>query len=560
MKGGRRYSGALAMILLLGTALRFWHLTLKPLWLDEVITALFSLGQGYEPVPRQAVVPLSFLDQLFTLEPGATWAQISQLVTLQSVHPPLFFCGLHAWLQALAPFDLPLIWSLRALPALLGVTAIAAVYALNRIAFSAAAGLMAAALMAVSPFAVYLSQEARHYTLPILLITLALGGLVQIQQDLQRQQLRPLIWLGWIGINSLGFYTHYFFLLAVIAQGMTLVGMIIWQRRALKPRHWVSAGGAIAAILLSYWPWLPTLLAHMDRPETEWLSMSGTTWISYLAPLYQTLAGWVIMVIALPIENQPLGVALPLSLLMLSFTGWLAWQSYQGLGPLARNPQTQAGTYILLSFVFWVLVQFGGIVYLLGKDITIAPRYNFVYYPGVCALLGASLAHRLHRHPSLRQQWRQGIPLLVGVVSCLFVLTNLAFLKPFLPERVARHLLQFPTTPTTVLMAYQDTQDLALGLSLALAIQNQQAEDGATIRWGFVPHLPTEGVFPSILEPLTPKALNLWVVGRQWQQRDFPSQLRPSLNQQQRIVCPPVPGQAFKVGVPHRLYRCSPQS
>jgi uncharacterized membrane protein len=43
----------------LGTILRFWHLDLKPLWLDEVITALFSLGRNYNDVPLEAVFSLS---------------------------------------------------------------------------------------------------------------------------------------------------------------------------------------------------------------------------------------------------------------------------------------------------------------------------------------------------------------------------------------------------------------------------------------------------------------------------------------------------------------------
>ena len=73
---------------------------------------------------------------------------------------------------------------MRSLPALIGVIEIAAIYCLNRLVFSKSAALMAAALMAVSPFAVYLSQEARHYTLPMLLTTLALLGLIKIQQSL----------------------------------------------------------------------------------------------------------------------------------------------------------------------------------------------------------------------------------------------------------------------------------------------------------------------------------------------------------------------------------------
>jgi uncharacterized membrane protein len=60
---------ALAGIIALGAILRFWNLDLKPLWLDEVITALLSLGRSYEDVPLDVVFPLSTLQQLFTLKP-----------------------------------------------------------------------------------------------------------------------------------------------------------------------------------------------------------------------------------------------------------------------------------------------------------------------------------------------------------------------------------------------------------------------------------------------------------------------------------------------------------
>jgi uncharacterized membrane protein len=44
--------------------LRFWHLDLKPLWLDEVLTALLSLGSRYEDVPLDVVFPASTLQNL----------------------------------------------------------------------------------------------------------------------------------------------------------------------------------------------------------------------------------------------------------------------------------------------------------------------------------------------------------------------------------------------------------------------------------------------------------------------------------------------------------------
>jgi len=563
-------------ILLLGAILRFAHLTLKPLWLDEVITALLSLGQGYEPVPQGAILPLAFLDRLFTLQPATTCAQVADLVTVQSVHPPLFFCGMHLWLKAVAPLDLPLLWSLRALPAVFGVAAIAAVYALNRVAFSPEAGLMAAALMAVSPFAVYLSQEARHYTLPMLLLTLALLGLVQIQRDLQRQRQRLWLWLGWLGINSLGFYVHYFFLLAVIAQGISLWGWMLKQHSDLQPRQWLIAALAIAALGLSYLPWLPTLSAHMARPETDWLALPASGWLRYLAPLFQTLAGWVVMVVALPTENQPLWIAIPMGLLMFGFVGWLSWLSYRGARwllagapeeplrvayqpwrerrpSLGRNPQTQSATGILLGFLLCVLLEFLAIVYGLGKDITIAPRYNFVYYPAVCALLGASLVNLPGRQPKV---WRhpQQLVLLVGACSCVLVITNLAFLKPFMPERVAQDLLQASSGPLTVLMATENTQDIALGLSLVLAVNIQASQSPERIHWGFIPP-PTASLPVSLPRQSAPVTPDLWLINPRQELAEFPAQF--ILAGQQEWTCITEPGQASPLGVPHQHYRCA---
>lgn len=548
IKAKRGHRGALAGILLLGAMLRFGNLALKPLWLDEVITALFSLGQGYGPVPQGEILPLTFLDQLFTLQPAATCSQIADLVTVQSVHPPLFFCGMHLWLRTIAPLDLPWAWSLRALPAAFGVAAIAAVYALNRVAFSAKAGLMAAALMAVSPFAVYLSQEARHYTLPMLLVTLALLGLVQIQRDLQQQRQRPWLWLGWVGTNSLGFYVHYFFLLAVIAQGLTLWGWMLRQRSYLQRRQWLIAGLAIAALGLSYLPWLPTLLAHMGRPETDWLTLPATGWLRYLSPLSQILAGWVIMVVALPTENQPLWIAISMGLLMFGFFGWLSWQSYRGARLLGRNPQSQPATGILLGFLLCVLLEFLAIVYGLGKDITIAPRYNFVYYPAICALLGASLVNLPGRQS---QAWRypQQLPLLVGACSSILVIFNLAFLKPFVPEQVARDLLQGSSGPPTVLMATDNTQDIALGLSLVLAIETQARPDNA-VRWGFIPP-PTASL--AVALPQQQNIPDLWLINPQQQLAEFSSQFNLA---EQKWVCSATPGQGSSVGIPHQHYRC----
>ena len=69
-------------IIILGTILRFGNLDLKPLGIDEVITAVFSLGKSFEDIPTEVVFPLSLLQDLFTFDPEISCQQIAGTVTV----------------------------------------------------------------------------------------------------------------------------------------------------------------------------------------------------------------------------------------------------------------------------------------------------------------------------------------------------------------------------------------------------------------------------------------------------------------------------------------------
>ncbi|MCL1472279.1 glycosyltransferase family 39 protein [Argonema antarcticum] len=560
MKLSRHYQG-LALVLVLGTTLRFWNLDFKPLWLDEVITALFTLGRSYHDVILDVVFPVNRLEQIFTFNPATSCGEIARTLATQSTHPPLFFCLINAWVEKLSTQHSALRTELRSLPALFGVGAIAAVYWLNRVAFSPKAGLMAAALMAVSPFGVYISQEARHYTLPVLLIALSLSALIQIQQDIQRQKLRSLVWLSWVAFNTIGLYVHYFFILALLAQLATIV-VFFYQAKIKSLRFRLLAFGFWLLPFIFFIPWLSVLLGHFGRHETSWVPPPEN-----IAPLYQTLAAWLLMAIALPVENQPLWIAIPLGLLMLVFGSWLGWYAFQGVRQLWHNSATHLATVTLGIFILFVLLEFFAIVYLLGKDITIAPRYNFVYYPAICALLGASLVSRGagergsgKRSAICDRQFAIATVLLVGMIGSVFVVHDWAFQKPYNPQRVAQDMLSEPASPLMVVMGYDDSQDMALGLSFALAIHKFDSDkckitaeacpkfaffnrsSGYDSVWQNLSQLPTPPTLP----------LSLWVVAPGLRRRDYPPQLALS----SQATCNIDPSEYHRIGIPYQLYRC----
>ncbi|MDB9315491.1 glycosyltransferase family 39 protein [Spirulina sp. CS-785/01] len=569
-------------ILFLGTILRFLQLERKPLWIDEVITALFSLGQGFDAVPLEQVIPVQDVPEIFTLNPNSSCGEISHFLATQSTHPPLFFCLLHRWLVMLQGVDLSLAWQLRAFPAMVGVGAIAALYLLNRIAYSRKAGLLGAAVMAVSPFAVYLSQEARHYTLPILLITLSLCCLVKIEQNLRGNNLNLShnlwLWGVWGLLSVLSLYTHYFCLLAISAQVLTLTIVIITQK-TLKNQliHWQFLVNLILGLILFtlpfllFIPWINSFWTHFTSNKTDWLPSP-----SFINPPLQTIAGWTTMVITPPVESQPFWVQVPLILLTLGFIFWLVSRCRRSFKQLFKMPtkKDNLGIKTLFYFTLLVLLEFLAVVYILNKDITVAPRYHFIYYPGICALLGILFSIPLtpkkcsnvplnsHQHqrsiePSpIVQSLQQRLPLNspfwlygVGVLSSLCVVFNLAFQKPYYPTKVAQ---QFQATPppVVVVMAYQNTLEIAVGLSYALAfaeIQQQPAQftllrtnDGYENVWNSLSQFN-----------IAPRSL--WAIAPGYILKSYP----PTIPLKNRNTCNIDLSEHHRIGFPYQLYRCT---
>ncbi|MCT7948930.1 glycosyltransferase family 39 protein [Ancylothrix sp. C2] len=561
---------AFAGAIFLGAVLRFAFLDYKAIWLDEAITALFSLGRSYQDIPLNSLFSLHQLQEIFTLNPESSCGQIADNLARQSTHPPLFFCLIHYWLSLvgknISPASSFWLGELRALPAFFGVLLIPVVYCLSRVAFSPKAGLVAAFFTAVSPFGVYLSQEARHYTLPMLLISVSLLCFICIQNDLFKE--RPVrLWLAaiWALVNTVGFYVHYFFILAFFAQ--------IWilYKTCKKLKIFPDTQSLITNPLLYFCllplvlflPWVPVLLVHFGRPDSGWIPTPQN-----IEPFYQTLAGWLVMAIVLPVERQPVWVIIPCTLLMIFYAIWLGKNIFFSLNKLGENSQKHRAAQTLISFIFWVLLSFFFIVYLLQKDITVAPRYNFVYYPAICALLGGCLSLAGLQTKKQNSQKITLIVIVVGIISSYFVIADLAFKKSFYPCELAEDIIHLePATPKVIAMAYKDYQDVALGLSFGLEIHRHWRDKTPEIFFAFLPRKPLDNqslpahayqiFWQSLTEikKLPAFPLNLWVIVPQLEPKDYPQTLLLSDFQPQQN-CLIDRNHYYNVGVPYQLYRC----
>jgi uncharacterized membrane protein len=162
---------AIAIIALFaGIFFRVFHLDRKTLWGDEIVGLVRMLGYTETEIVRAgphlrtaADVQVYFNFSGPSNEgPRPLAATIGSLASEDPQHPPLYYLIGRVWVAwvGLTPT------ALRALPAVFGILSICGMAWLAFELFgSARPALLAAAIYAVSPFAVLYSQEAREYSL-----------------------------------------------------------------------------------------------------------------------------------------------------------------------------------------------------------------------------------------------------------------------------------------------------------------------------------------------------------------------------------------------------------
>jgi uncharacterized membrane protein len=447
--------------ILLGAALRFNHLASKALWTDEFSTLVFSLGNSFRTVPLDRVIPIRTL--LAPLQPGSTVGveDVLRHLMTESTHPPLYFVLAHLWMQLFSPENgLVSIWVGRSLPALLGVASIPAMFGLGWLAFrSRVAGQLAAMIMAVSPYGLFLAQEARHYTLSILWVIASLSCFVIATQSLRDRRRLP-IWIGliWVVVNSLGIATHYFFSLTLFAEALVLIGQAIIQNRQ-DPGAWfrpcwrriyaVAMGTMVGGLI-----WLPALQSVYGSDLTEWIETSDRwSLMAWIGPIFQALAAWVTMLSLLPVESEQLPIVIASGVIMIIYFIWAIPLLYRGLKAQWRNLEAGPGVQALAGFVLGAIALIFGITYGLGTDLTRGARYNFMYFPGVMALVGASLAAVWNSTSSPFQKYGKPailVVLLMGVLSGLTVTNNLGYRKYYRPDQLAPVIQTTSQVPTLI--------------------------------------------------------------------------------------------------------------
>ena len=378
--------------ILLGIGLRWTNLGDKSASSIEIATLGYSLGHSFFDLPLDQVISLNQLLSPLQFELTSTPADVIYHLLGEDNHPPLYFVLNHLWFNLFSTNgELVSLWVSRSLSAIFGVAAIPAIFGLGWLAFSPLVGQMAAALMAISPYGIYLAQESRHYTLTILWIIASVSCLIAIIPYLQKRRIFP-IWLGclWVMINSLGIATHYFFALVLIVEGLVIGGFWLRDIQNRFQKYWwriylVALGTFIGCVV-----WLPVVRGIGNTQLTDWISTSfelDEIW----HPIPRLLAWGLTMIWLLPIEGTSLfvtifsGVTLLVMLVLVAPGLWQGWKAQM------NSIDNLLFFRVFIGLFVGTIALFLLIIYGMGKDLSLAARYHFVYFPILIILLAAIL-------------------------------------------------------------------------------------------------------------------------------------------------------------------------
>ena len=212
LSGGRRAVGADALaapvlagvVSLAGVAavLRFYGIGHQGFWFDEANTA-----------------------QLVRFSPGRMLGLIPQSEST----PPLYYCVAWVWARVFGDGEA----ALRSLSAVAGVLVVPIAYSAGARLISRRAGVMVAALTACNPLLIWYAQEARSYSMLVLLTALSLLAFAHARAA---PTLRPLTL--WVLASALALATHYYAAVAIVPEAA-------WLLAEHRRRRAVQVGVAI---------------------------------------------------------------------------------------------------------------------------------------------------------------------------------------------------------------------------------------------------------------------------------------------------------------------------
>lgn len=357
-----RRAVCLSLVAVVAAVVRTAYLAEESLWLDEVTTVVARTG-----MPLRELI--------------ATAAQ-------SSPHPPLYFVFLTFWFDVLgvSPF------TARLFSVGVGVAAVLLIYLVGRRLFDETTGLAAALFLAVSPFHVQYSREARMYALMVLFALASYYYFVR----LTRGDRTPTTVVGYVVATVLLLYTHIYGGFIVLAQNAHVV--IPWIRRERTAGPSVGPWVVIQTVVgLTFLPWL-----YLFREEFRTLllgegSSDAASLVGWLPDPSPELLADAVLSYAGYVTNYPFGAdggysraigvgvgAIFLALVWIGFLGYREEAPEYDLREYLRRYRLLVFWFVAVAFVPYAVAEYLLPIYY--------PRYTIAALPALYLLVARGIS------------------------------------------------------------------------------------------------------------------------------------------------------------------------
>ena len=252
----------LLIITLVASVLRLITLAKESIWLDEAFSVLYA---------------------------SQSWQQILTNYATD-VHPPLFYLIQHIfYINGTSEF------AIRLFPALCGILCIPVVYLIGKEALDENSGLLMAAMVCLSEFAIMYSMEARMYTLLLLFTSSALYFWLRFQKDQSRTNI-----ILFSVFSALACWSHFFGIIPFLV-------LVLLLPRAID----IAESTVLTGLLC-----LPMLPAVIEMASYQLsVTLTGLTGMSVITGTLWVIGGF-----------YPVGMYV---LTMLSFLGMIVLWKYK---------------------------------------------------------------------------------------------------------------------------------------------------------------------------------------------------------------------------------------
>lgn len=396
----------IATIIALGIFFRLVNLDHKVFWGDEGFTALRISGYTGKEFNenlygRGESVSSIDLQKYLRPNPDKGMQDVINGLAFEDPHVPVLYIVLvRFWAQCFGGS----IAVLRSLSAVFGVLSLPAMYWLCLELFeSRSVAWMGVALIAVSPFHVLYSQEARSYSLWTLMILLSSALLLR-----SLRQSTPLHWFLYAISIALGIYSHLFYIFVALGHGIYVLVLERFRLSRTLIAYLISSAFGAATFV----PWAIILFANRVQAE----KMVSVAWRDAKFSLPSLVSMWVGNISRLFFDvglgsQDSFRVILPFIPLLLSFILLVIYSVYFLMHQAKPQSRLFVGLLLGTSTLFFLASDF-----LIGGRLSGMPRYSIALFIGIQLAVAYTFALKLSATHK-RFEWK----LLIGIVFSISI-------------------------------------------------------------------------------------------------------------------------------------------